>query len=918
MSIVQALLACSQPETRRHAEEQLHHAERDDFPQFVLACGGVLRDRSGPPYARHLAGILLKNAVATGEDGPRCRQLARRWSSQAADVRSQVCVSILDALMDPADNGARRAAALCIARIGGLEVPKGSWPELVPRLIAQAKVTPQEHRAETNGSNADSFLAEEAMAALGFLAEEWWSHLVRDCDVRDASEQILVAAVQGLSAGPVKLRSAAARALHAVLPFTTLRRLQRNDPSEAAAVIRAVLSNCGREAPEGLRSEAFRCLARCMGECYKHLDADLIRDVATASLTALQELGTPTGAAIQALEVWTALAEHELAMLVGTAAPSCQQVTKQALSALLPAVLEALARAPEADGGYDEDEGFDVSEAARACLAAVAKTVSDACVGPVLSFVEAQLASPEICRQRSAILAFGCIQEGPAAVTMKPLIGPVLPGLLTSFASGRFPVAVAAAWALGRALQLHPTAVPDSVQATLFEICLDRLRTDPRLAVEVCNCIDGLVTLQAATLTPEIFVPAVNALIDCAAKATTSQARTALVSSLTDIVGQSSEECVSCMEPVLCSLLTWTENCVHADPNQIPDRLVSCLRALTARLRDTVAPHAERLLTNYTRLLETHYRVHCCCDVETLRAAGTLAAALGQRFGAAVPIIWPILLAAMQHADDDVEGCLAALRACRDVSEALGPAVEPHAPVMLEVVVGLLRRPAGLNARLGAPTVLCLGSICGGLGPKTPDVRALMGLLAEQAAETSSERCAMGAQDVLRGAVVSSTAVPVAMARPVSVSEAAARGGPIAVAVATPSRRPVGRTPPSFTQVENQLPDAILQAYTDIINGFRREKAMNLLSEMLLGILSFACQHAGAAGAPQTTMRIALRLVGALAADFPAEMSAFMRSADGESQRKAISRLASWGATLPNKIMRGFAANLSQVLPQGA
>ena len=60
------LLACGRPESRAAAEGQLAEAERNEPGKFILACSAALCDQRGPPQARQLAGILLKNAIGAG------------------------------------------------------------------------------------------------------------------------------------------------------------------------------------------------------------------------------------------------------------------------------------------------------------------------------------------------------------------------------------------------------------------------------------------------------------------------------------------------------------------------------------------------------------------------------------------------------------------------------------------------------------------------------------------------------------------------------------------------------------------------------------------------------------------------------------------------------------------------------------
>lgn len=882
--LVQVLIACAHPDARKAAEAQLVEAERGDAAQFVLACAQVLRDPQGPPYARHLAGILLKNAVAAGESSARDHQLTARWLAIPQEVRAQVRSATLEALVDPADQGARRAAALCVARIGTIELPRSSWPELVPGLVSRTQPDQPPEQAS------------DAMRALGLLADEWWSHCVRDFDVRRAAEQILVAAVQALSASPPTVRVAAARTLHSVLPFTGF---QQMSEAECGVVLRATLQNCSPAAPDELRTEALRCLSKCATERHAQLHL-AVDEIAVATVGAFTTAVEPV--AIEAIEVWTALAEHELALPCSNLpAGGPHQVCSRALPAILPALLEALARGPR--DRVDEDEGFELSEAASACLVALARATADACVGTVVAFLEANLQAPDQGRRRAAMLAFGSIQDGPSAVALGPLVGPMLPRLLEGFMHGVFPVANAAAWALGRCLEMNPAAFPDSAQATLFEVCVARLRKDDRIAVEACYCLEGLVDQQASTLPVEIFEPVTKVLVETGTLTRSPQARGALMGSLTELVSRASEECVPHMDFILVGLLGWAESSGGA---QVPDQLVRCLRALTARSScEKLMPHGERMLALYMKASQGHFELYGGFDEETLRASGSLAKVLGPKFEAGLPAFWPVLKAAVEMVAD-YQACHAGLLALRDVIEALGPAMSQCAPDCLGALGTVLRAQETPDERLRAPALSCIGALGLGLGAAMPELRVAMAFVAHQvewASDEFQERSAMGAEDPWHGNLGASAPLQ----RPVKTASGSAarrRGKPVPAKVE--HQRDLRRA----------VLDAVLEAYEEIVRGYQRTQSLRMLAEFLPGILEFACRYAGASGSEPKTMRAALRLLHALATEFPSELLLYVQRTD--AGRASVSRIVCFGASCPSPKLRDLAAPLARLAEQPA
>ncbi|CAE7870170.1 Kpnb1 [Symbiodinium necroappetens] len=154
------------------------------------------------------------------------------------------------------------------------------------------------------------------------------------------------------------------------------------------------------------------------------------------------------------------------------------------------------------------------------------QVTGDACVGPILQFASAAMSSQDApegksvtgvwdtlqsvgklvgkeadeWQRRSALLAFGAIQDGPSAQALRPFVASALPKLLEALRSHPVPEASAAAWTLGRVLDKNPGSVADEAQAVLFDAALHRLRAEAALAEELCYCLDGLVDQQVRIL----------------------------------------------------------------------------------------------------------------------------------------------------------------------------------------------------------------------------------------------------------------------------------------------------------------------------------------------------------------------------------------------------------------------------------
>lgn len=841
------LHACAAPPTRRAAEAQLANAEGQDAAQFMLLCAGVLRDRQLQVHARQLAGLLLKNAVCVGERCPKARQLARRWRAISEATKAQIRSAVMESLLDPSEARVRRIAALCCARIGAVDTSAGAWPEVVPTLTAL-----------TTSGEVPSYAAEEAMRALGFLAEEWQTHLVQDAVARGPAEQALASALQTLRTASLAMQIAAAKAIHALLPFASLPQLQQEDATDACKLLAVIIENCGPSTQEDLRKEALQCLACTLTKCYRHLGAALkaMMDSCLGSICS-----APGPVIVQAIEVWTALAEHELNLLRDLSQGECRQFTQEVFPVALPVLCDCMTWSGDPDD-EGEDDGFMTSGplgAARICLTAMARVLADSCVKAALGIVETGLASTTPSQRRSGILAFGAILEGPAAQTLAPFISAAVPRLLTALKTERPPEAAAAAWALGRSLELHPCAVPETAQATLFEICIGRFGERAWLTEELCYCLDGLLDQQAAMLPPNLFHTVAQALLDASSNAA-ERPRAVLLRSLAELVARADGECVLHMAPVLCCLLSRAEAEIQrCEPPAAV--LIDCLRALTMRIgAEGLVTYANRLLTAYIRTSEFCFNAHGGFQEEALRAAGTLAAVLGIQFEAGMGLLWPVLGAAVSCIDDR-EGCLAGLGALSDVVKALGPSFGPYTAEVLEKLGELLQRREDLDVRQRASALSCMGEIGLQLGCSMPGLPKVLELIAQDVT-AAIEKC----------------------------------GSPI--------------SPSGVHSCEEQhwkVLDAALGAYEAMIRGCRQSGRLpSGLRAALPLALHLACLYGRTPGAAVCPRRLAVRLLGAMALEAPAEVVAF---AGAHAETVAcMQELASFGAACPSKAVRESAA----------
>merc|ERR1712032_627528 len=258
---------------------------------------------------------------------------------------------------------------------------------------------------------------------------------------------------------------------------------------------------------------------------------------------------------------------------------------------------------------------------------------------------------------------------------------------------------------------------------------------------------------------------------------------------------------------------------------------------------------------------------------------------------------------------DDLDTCLAGLAAFRDLTMALGPLLAPYASQALEILGALLRMGDRLDARLRPPALACLGDIVLAVGTPASYLSIVMGLFSEEVASTRSD-CPVVLDLDARDARSDQTMFGCAPYNGAGANASCVGGAGILKRC---------RTAPLPARMEGERAsrraalDAVLEGYEAVVRGCRRSGVLSQVREFLPDVLNFACHHAGAQGTSPGVLRPAVRLIGALADEFPTEFSAFL-CADAEA-RAGAAKLASFGAACPNKAVRELASSISPLLP---
>jgi importin subunit beta-1 len=541
-NMTQLLLHASDadPSLRQAAERQLAAFQDGDYPGFLSALARELADESKPADARRLAGLVLKNALDAKDDLRRA-ELHARWSGVDAlagggggggPVKSRIRDSLLATLRASLPD-VRHTAAMAVAKVAAIDLPRGEWPGLVAALLANMSASPPDHGAR-----------QATLQALGYVCEEM--ALVRD-DVLTAEQvnMILTAVVAGLrpEEPSMETRLAAAVALSNAVEFA-----EHNFNNDAErGYIMQVVCQATVAADSRVRHAAFSCLHEIAANYYGHLPP-YMGDIFNITVKAIRT--DEEDVALQAVEFWSTLCDYELDLEEeareraeaggggaaggdannsggGAAGAAGGEANHRFIAAacdhLAPVLLEQLTKQDEASLDSLQDEGaWNLAMAAGTCLGLVARVAGDRVVPLVVPFVTQNLTKrdggADSWRLReAAAFALGSIVEGPHKAAVAPLVREALPYLLQGLKDPVAHVRDSTAWTLGRIFEclhdatdpaellvLAPAQLPQVVQALAESLATD---TEPAVAVRVCDAFGRLAEGYAAMAAPDATSP---------------------------------------------------------------------------------------------------------------------------------------------------------------------------------------------------------------------------------------------------------------------------------------------------------------------------------------------------------------------------------------------------------------------------
>lgn len=696
---------------RISSETQLKKLSNENFLQFATLSSQVLSESNTEIKieSKILAALTLKNGLIS-KDSVKNQHFSQRWL-QTIDIptRNQIKTNAITALFSP-ENRVANAAAQLVSAIADIELPGGEWPELMKIMV------------DNTAPNHPENVKRSFLLTLGYICE---SSDPNNSTLISSSNDILISIVQGAqSSEPSKqVRLTALNALADSLSF-----IKNNMDREGERnYLMQVVCEATQSDDTDIQAASFGCLCKIMSQYYGYMKHYMEQALYALTISTMKSQNDKV--ASMAVEFWSTICEEEIdiAYELSQFPQSPFQSYNFALSSLkevVPNLLILLTRQNE----DPEDDDWNVSMSAGACLQLFAQNCGNHILEPVLEFVEQNITNENWRYREAAVMAFGSILDGPDREQKIYYIHQALPAILNLINDQSLQVKETAAWCIGRVADLviesidAQTHLPGVIQA-----CILGLQDNPKVAANcswtIINLIEQLADIQPSPIY-NYYPVLVDALMTTAnrsdnehnARASAFSALATMVEYATDSVAEFSASISTFIMDKLGQTMSVDEEQLTLEGRQSLQELQSStLAVLAAVIRkspSSVVSVADMLMDLFIKLLDKKDSSYI--DDDIFYAISALAFSLGKHFEKYLETFSPYLVNALNQVDSQVS--ITAVGFIADISNSLEEDFKKYASAFMNVLGQMISAP---NARKELqPAVLnVFGDIASSIGP---------------------------------------------------------------------------------------------------------------------------------------------------------------------------------------------------------
>ena len=665
-SVVELLLSLGNPDNvvQRNAEAVIYNARDENLGAFLSELVRIVRDEKINEIARQQALILLKNTVAfNARDEQNKKLLESRWNSIDLDTRANVRKEILNTLGSPT-RGVRFIAALVVANLARLELPRQQWPELLNALF---------HASKAKGH------MEAAITTLGYICEESNSCSALAEELQQHANRILDCVINGMRDTDEEVCYQSTNSLCNAITFI---HGNMDVPAERDFIMQTICANCVNHEPRTI-VKGLECLVRIAFEYYTVLSSYM---PALFSLT-VQSIQTENeDTALQGFQFWTTICEVELVLLEEHEGEDCQGYASKAAPQIVPVALQSLLKQEE--GQSDDD--WNVCAAGGICLRGFAQVLKNDILSYVMPFVTNNAKDSNWKNCDAALTAFGGILDGPDTAAVGQSITGAMPLLLQYTASDQHPmVRESAVWVLSRIANFHAPVILQEYLDQVVRLSAGLIGDIPSIGNKACSILHNLcIELEGDTTTPATnamsayFEPLVTTLLQCMDRpnAHESNLRGAAQETLNSLLSCAAEDIFTKVNALIPEFVARIEKTTASITPDIPTSTLQELQ-LTQGLFCGSLQHVCHKLGKRLTKESVALMMRACqralvpvgetVSEEAVLLVGALAAAIGTNFQNYLPDVAPAILSSLRNCKEP-SLCTIAVGTVGDIVAALG------------------------------------------------------------------------------------------------------------------------------------------------------------------------------------------------------------------------------------------------------
>lgn len=698
------------PSERGPAEAALKHFSESNLPGYLNGLLSELLDESKPEPARQLAGLLVKNALVARSEAEQTL-LTQRWLELAEPVRANIRKMVFVSLSS-AQKPVRSTGALVVGALAAIEIPRKMWPGLVEELV----------KVITKGT--DTNFREASFEALGYICEQCGDEL------QAQSSLILNAIASGMRKEETSngIKYAATAALANSLEFT---KANMANPTERNLILQMVFSATTSEEVK-VRVAAYQCLVEMVSLYYELMGPSMVV-IFNLTSAALEKEQEPV--VLQAIEFWSTVCDVELEILaeaeeaeqLGTTPKrKLQNFAEQALGKLVPMLLVTLTKQSDTL----DDDTWIPAMAAGTCLSLFAQVCADKIVPVVLPFVQGNIQNTNWRFREAATLAFGSILDGPDREKLGPLVKGALPVVLTHMKDSNVIVKDTAAWTIGRICNILPETIDADTLPKLMQVLLEGLKEEPKIAANVCWAIHnlaGMVSLDEDDSTSPLskfFEGLMKSLFIVTERPDVAEGNllSSAYEAINALIHTAAKDVYPIIQAMLPGLINRLQKTLHSTGltgeekeklNEVQALLCGSLQVIISNKlgMDVINSIADTVMTLFLKVLSSK---NATVHEEALMAIGALANRLGVSFGKYMGHFKEFLLLGLKNWKEQ-HVCVVSVGVVGDLTRALEDKMIPFCDEIMQALLENLQNPN--VERVVKPHILsCLGDVALGVG----------------------------------------------------------------------------------------------------------------------------------------------------------------------------------------------------------